>query len=980
VIDQWPEALLVQDEQSRFVVVNDAASRRLGYSREELLTMTGRDLNPDFPLELENSTKGGGGSVFQSQYTAKNGEKHPIEASASIFEANDQKTALTLARGLSDPKPIENTLRFVADPREGPNFLAALARHVGETLGVAYAFISRLADEAETAESVAFYAKGEITPNIRYSLDGTPCECVSAKRTCSYARDVQARFPNDRMLVDMGVESYAGTPLWDSTGKAIGLIAIMDVAPFHNETAVTQLLQLVAPRAAAELERSDCDRQLHVREQEFRSLAENLPDIVIRYDRECRRTFVSPSYERVTGLSPDAAIGKSPLELWSKSNNNKEALAFQAHLQKVMETGQACEWEMNWTTADQGSITFEVRGVPEFGSDSQIKGVLTVSRDVTARRVMETQLRMAASVFEAAREGIVITDPSGRILDVNPAFSRISGHSRDEVLGKSWNLFASGLQNRSSHRNIRSGLSAKGAWAGEVLNRRKSGELYTARLDAVAVNDDAGTPKYYVGIFSDISELKQHERHLQHIAHHDALTGLPNRLLLTDRLSQAIALAKSAGRMLAVLYFDMDGFKPINDNHGHEMGDRMLNLIASRLSENLREDDTVARIGGDEFVVLLTISNVAECEAAARRLLDVINQPIMLDGHSLGLSASMGISLYPDDKNDDADILLRYADQAMYFAKAAGRNQFVFFGSQARPKIKGDDQMIHDLRQALNQSQISVHYQPIIDMTTGRVVKAEALVRWRHPARGAVPPSEFIPVAENGGLIHEIGDLVFKEAARVAQSWNRRAVKSAGEHKRVSVNRSPRQFFGREGVTGWVRHLVEQDIPGHFLGIEITESLLLDDQPNVIAQLNQLRALGVAVSLDDFGTGYSALSYLKKFDIDYLKIDRSFVRDIVNDASDRAIVEAIIAMAKRLGIKLIAEGVETCEQANLLAAVGCDLVQGFFYAKPMPEAEFFDFVLAPPHSFMALGEAERAATSNAPSFGRRDGRGLSEAI
>jgi EAL domain-containing protein (putative c-di-GMP-specific phosphodiesterase class I) len=323
--------------------------------------------------------------------------------------------------------------------------------------------------------------------------------------------------------------------------------------------------------------------------------------------------------------------------------------------------------------------------------------------------------------------------------------------------------------------------------------------------------------------------------------------------------------------------------------------------------------------------------------------LDCISQPITVDEHRLYLSASIGISRFPDDGSSDADILLRYADQAMYQAKSAGRNQFLFHGDAPLSHALSDTEIIHDLRLALDKKQISVYYQPIIHLVTGQVVKAEALARWPHPEKGMIPPAEFIPAAENAGLIHQIGDLVFEQSVRVADIWNKQTASLPNEPKRISVNLSPRQFYHRDGVSTWVRHLLQKKIPGELITVEITEGLLLEDRPEVLEQLNQLRKMGITLSLDDFGTGYSALSYLKKFDIDYLKIDRSFICHVTDDSNDRAIVEAIIVMAKRLGIKLVAEGVETRAQAALLSDVECDMAQGFWYAKPMPEEEFLKF-------------------------------------
>jgi diguanylate cyclase (GGDEF)-like protein/PAS domain S-box-containing protein len=680
-------------------------------------------------------------------------------------------------------------------------------------------------------------------------------------------------------------------------------------------------------------------------EQAFRSLAENLPDLVIRYDENCRRTFISPNYKHFTGLESQEALGKSPLECWLLPKGRQEAANFQTHLQQVLDSGRPEEWEFISSKAGGETVTLEFRAAPEFGPDGRTTGVLTVGRDITTRRTMEQQLRTAASVFDTAKESIIITDPRGRIFDTNPAFSTITGYARDEVLGRRPHMLAQEQHNLSFYRNIWLSLRKEGSWSGEFVGQRKNGEHYHAHLNIVAMHDQKGKQNYYIGIFSDITPLKLHEQQLQHIAYHDALTGLPNRLLLSERLSQAIGQARLNDKMLAVLYLDLDGFKPINDNFGHEMGDRVLVEVAHRISDSLRDSDTVARLGGDEFVALLTdISGLSECELAARRLLDSITQPIILDGHRLILSASIGISRYPEDGSADADILLRYADQAMYLAKAAGRNQFLFYGDDPRSQALSNTQIIHDMRLALDQEQISVHYQPIIHMATGQLVKAEALARWKHPEQGMIPPSEFIPAAENAGLIHRIGDLVFEQSVRVAHTWNKRTSLAPGEPMRISVNLSPRQFFHRDGVSNWVQHLMEREISGDIVTVEITEGVLLEDRPEVLDQLNQLRDMGITLSLDDFGTGYSALSYLKKFDIDYLKIDRSFVRHITDDPNDRAIVEAIIVMAKRLGIKLVAEGVETRSQAALLAAADCDMAQGFWYAKPMPEAEFLAFV------------------------------------
>jgi diguanylate cyclase (GGDEF)-like protein/PAS domain S-box-containing protein len=1189
-VNQSSELLFITDSISmRFSIVNDATCRSLGYSREELQNMSYAEIDPNFSVETIRQTiltaEIGKPHVLETLHRRKDGSIFPVQLNGSFFENNGIRYAIGFTHDISERKRTENTLRFIAKHGGEPNFLPDLARHLSEALSVTCVVFERLSDEQCNPETIVFCANGTVLPDIHHALGDIPWDHFS-DNGCFYPEGMLALLPKGSLLGDMGVDSCACLPLQDSTGRPIGRVAVMHSAPLRDQDAVMQLLQIVAPRAAAELERAESDRQLRLREQEFRSLAENSPDNIIRYDRECRQIYANPSVvetlmallgrnpmgetpseaypdgsfreydaalrrviatgrvedfafmlpdrgegaqyhmirmapeknpagevigvvafgrdittiregehrlrrfvdslpglaysfhlspdghgtipylsagvEALYGLKPeeaegdmdtlynlmhpqdrpriDAALAESaqtlapihvefricppdlPLRwidahavpesqadgslIWygimlnvtdrkqaqhriylleyamermrdgsvlidrqgrildinrglcdmlgyEKSdllggtmfdlNPNFTPETWDAHWDAVIGNGGVMQIETSNRTRDGYDIPTEV-SISLFDYQGENYNLSTI-RDITERRQNEAQLRMAASVFEAATEGITITDPTGRILDTNPAFSRISGYSRDEVLGKPPSILASGRHDQAYYQAMWQSLLSTGTWSGEIINRRKSGELYTEQLNIVTVADVSGKTKYYIGIFSDISLLKQHEQHLEHIAHHDDLTGLPNRLLLTDRLSHAIAQSHRNEQMLAVIYLDLDGFKPINDNHGHELGDRVLVEIARRLTESLRTSDTVARIGGDEFVVLLAgISDIGECEFTAHRMLEMIARPIMLEDHTLNVTASIGICLYPNDAQDDPDTLLRYADQAMYLAKSAGRNQFVFYDSYAQSNAQNHSQTIYDLHQAIKQNQISVHYQPILDLTTGRITIAEALARWHHPRRGMVPPAEFIPAAENGGLIHEIGDLVFRHAADTAQTWNNLGILRTDEQPHISINRSPRQFLNRNGINSWKTILNENGISGELVNIEITEGLLLDNRNEVLQQLKQMHALGMAISIDDFGTGYSSLSYLRKFNIDYLKIDRSFVQDIAEDPDDRAIVESIIVMAKRLGIKTVAEGVETHEQAEILKKSGCDMAQGYLFARPMPKAEFLEFI------------------------------------
>jgi diguanylate cyclase (GGDEF)-like protein/PAS domain S-box-containing protein len=926
LVENLPDNVARWDTKGRFLYINPTLESCLSISNEEILGKTISDLNPDIAHEVVSSTAN----------VAATGKPAFIQhLSVLRVNAKTQFHDLKLVPEFDDDGRVTSVLglgRDMTDFYRAQEIIAASERE------------TRLLQRAINASTDSIFITS--LPDRIISVNDAAC------RSLGYSRDELINMKIEDIDHDFSPERMKPTASQIQSDQARSfethlrtkdghIFPVEIVSTSFDDNGKTFMISVARDIS----ERKKSEQALSLSEQAFRSLVENLPDLVIRYDENCRRTFTSPSYERFIGQDGQEVLGKSPLEHWLLPTGRQGAIRFQSHLQQVLDSGRPQEWELISTKANGERATLEFRAAPEFGSDGRVTGVLSVARDITARRAMEQQLRTAASVFDAAKEGIIITDTSGRIFETNPAFSTITGYTRDEVLGLRPSSLASDQHDRSFYRSIWLSLRREGTWTGEIVNRRKNRERYYMQLNIMAMHDENGKPSFYIGIFSDVTSLKLHEQQLQHIAYHDALTGLANRLLLSDRLSQAITRAYRSGKMLAVLYLDLDSFKPINDNFGHEMGDRVLVEVAHRLSNSLRGSDTVARLGGDEFVALVAdIPDLSECELTAQRLLDSITQPIILDGNRLTLSASIGISRYPADGSDDTDILLRYADQAMYLAKAAGRNQFLFYGDDSRSQTLNNTQIIHELRLALDQDQISVHYQPIIDITTGQVVKAEALARWKHPEQGMIPPSEFIPAAEITGLIHRIGDLVFEQSVRVAQIWNKRANSPQSELMRICVNLSPRQFFHRDGMSRWAQHLMERNIAGELLTVEITEGLLLEDRQEVLCQLNLFRNMGISISLDDFGTGYSALSYLKKFDIDYLKIDRSFVHNITDDANDRTIVEAIIVMAKRLGIKLVAEGVETRSQAALLAGVDCDMAQGFWYAKPMPEDEFLTFV------------------------------------
>ncbi len=551
----------------------------------------------------------------------------------------------------------------------------------------------------------------------------------------------------------------------------------------------------------------------------------------------------------------------------------------------------------------------------------------------------ETRLQLAASVFTHAREGILITDAEGLIIEVNSTFSEITGYKREEVLGRNPSMLQSGRHDQLFFQNLWNKLIENGAWNGEIWNKRKNGEIYASIMTIGAVKDERGKTRNYVNLFSDITPIKEHQRQLEYIAHYDSLTSLPNRVLLSDRMKQALAQSHRSGKSLAVMYLDLDGFKPINDQYGHDMGDQMLIAIAQRLKAVLREGDTLARIGGDEFVLVLTeLDSPADSKAILERLLAAAAEPSHINQFLLRVSASIGVTLYPQDKVD-ADQLIRHADQAMYMAKQLGKNCYHLFDVDQDVAAKSQHETLENIRLALEQQQFKLFYQPKVNMKTGQVLGAEGLIRWQHPERGLIPPAEFLPVIENQPISLDLGQWVINEALRQIGIWQR-----AGLHFEISVNLSALQlqdpaFFTR------LANLLEQhaDVDPSHLGLEIVETSALADIAEVAAIMHSCISLGVGFAVDDFGTGYSSLTYLKRLPAVALKIDQSFVRDMLEDPDDLAIVKGVIGLAKAFHRKVIAEGVETVAHGERLISLGCELAQGYGIAKPMSAENFIDW-------------------------------------
>jgi diguanylate cyclase (GGDEF)-like protein/PAS domain S-box-containing protein len=558
-------------------------------------------------------------------------------------------------------------------------------------------------------------------------------------------------------------------------------------------------------------------------------------------------------------------------------------------------------------------------------------------RDITARKQAEESLRLAALVYENSSEAMVVTQADGTVMAVNPAFTRTTGYTASEVIGQNPRILASGRHDAAFYQAMWAALNTDGHWQGEIWNRRKSGEIYIEELSINTIFDQDGTPWRRVALFSDITQKKATEEQLWRQANFDPLTGLPNRRMFRDRLEQEIKKSHRANLPLGLLLLDLDHFKEVNDALGHQVGDVLLQEAALRISACVRETDTVARLGGDEFTIIVgELDSPESLERIAQSILDSLAESFRLGEEMVYVSASIGITLYPTD-GSDMEQLIKNADQAMYAAKHQGRNRYSYFLPSMQEAAQYRLRLANDLRHALPMQQFQVHYQPIVELGSGAVHKAEALIRWNHPTRGLVSPGEFIPIAEDTGLIIDIGDWVFRTAAEQLRHW--RAVYHAAFQ--ISVNKSPLQFkTARADHPAWSTYLQTLGLSGDSLVVEITEGLLMDGTMATHEKLLELRDAGIQVAIDDFGTGYSSLAYLKKFDIDYLKIDQSFTRNLAPGSDDLALCEAIVVMAHKLGLKVIAEGVETAEQRDLLVGIGCDYAQGYLFARPMPPEAF----------------------------------------
>ncbi|MDL0431897.1 EAL domain-containing protein [Marinobacter sp. TBZ242] len=686
-------------------------------------------------------------------------------------------------------------------------------------------------------------------------------------------------------------------------------------------------------------------------------VAATTPDMVVILDEAGRIEWVNASFEKHTGYLLADVRGRivrdflygpdtDPATIKRINQNLHRCVAFEEDILHYARSGMPY-WVHTYCTP-----IGEEQGVAP--------GFIATMTNISDRKHSERGLRIAASVFDRSHEAILITDRNNRILDVNPSFSRITGYQREEVLGLAPSILSSGRHSREYYESMWRSIEKTDHWRGEIWNRRKDGEEYVELLSISRVHLDEPGQYYHVAAFNDITALKNHAKELDRAANYDDLTGLPNRQLLEERMRTARAHADRQNRGLSVCYLDLDGFKGINDRLGHAVGDQALKTLAERLTRTLRSGDTVARIGGDEFVLLLQSDGH---EAVYQRILAVVGEPIAADGETINLTASLGITRYPDD-NTDEEGLIRHADQAMYSAKEKGRNQFHFFDPSLDAHRRERREKLTAISRALENQEFELHFQPQIRISDCTVVGFEALIRWNHPEKGMISPAGFLPTVENSHLEVPLGQWVVREAIHQLNTWLQ-----AGENLTVSINISACHLMDRsfaDFLTSYLHSHSELD-PG-LITLEVLESTALEDINRASNALEHCQKLGLKVALDDFGTGFSSLTYLRTLPVDLIKIDQSFVRNMLNDANDRAIVESVIFLAQRFSYPVLAEGVETMEQARNLRHMGCNYAQGYGFARPMPAREVLEWLS---HWKSSTGAGSRADLAKLISAAQR---------
>ena len=906
-----PEGVHILDELGNVIEANDSFCQHLGYTMAEILELSVYDFEASLsPEEIKSAIKKviSGHAKIETMHKRKDGTLVDVEIISSGVELDGKKCIFALSRDITERKKEHEALiesltfesNLIGSMLDGFSVLdkngvhmdvnPALCKMTGysreELIGVKEPFPYWPPEEYENIRSAFQETLTGLTRNFEFI----------------FMRKDGERFP---VIVSPFTvkDRYGNVVSYSATVKDITEIKQAEARIISSEKRFRRFFEM------------NSSTMLLIEPQTGKIVDAN--ESAANYYGYSQTDLIGMFIGNINLLSPDSISAEMQMAVDEKRNY--------FNFLHRLSSGEVRDVEVYATPIVSGGQ----------------KQLFTIVHDITDRKRAQDSMRVTASVFEITQEGIVITDSSNNIIDVNPAFTRITGYDRNEAVGKNPKILNSGRQDKSFFEAMWQSLDTQKSWRGEIWNRRKSGEIYPEMLSISALCDSDGKVLRHVAVFSDISHLKEHEAELTRVAHYDPLTGIPNRLLLADRMKQNISQTSRDQNMMAVCYLDLDGFKPINDTMGHEVGDAILVEVSKRIENTIRGGDTVARLGGDEFVILLLgLEKGEESQTTLERLLKSIAEPIMVQNQTMRVTASIGVSIYPND-NEDPDTLMRHADQAMYVAKESGKNRYHIYDVEMDKRARNQNTFLQSIRCALEQDQFELYYQPKINLRTKKLVGAEALIRWRHPERGVLPPSEFLRHIENTGLDIDIGEWVTKTALAQMEQWRKE-----GLSIEVSINISG-YHLESAGFVSKLKQLLflYPDLPASKLQIEVLETVALNDIKVVREIISSCRELGVSFALDDFGTGYSSLSYLNALPVDALKIDQTFVRDMLEDEGDRAIVAGVIALAKAFHRQTVAEGIETTAHIQVLEGMGCDIGQGYGIARPMPASELMKWKL-----------------------------------
>jgi len=952
IFDSIGEALFIQGEDRRFLDVNSSAEQMFGYPRASLIGQTHEFLITPGMLDLKaidqaiSAALEGTPQTFEALARSSSERIFPIEVRLHNASYFGRPVLIASAVDISERKNAELRLEVEHDLAQA--LAAGMQRD--EVLGELLKAIQRFPDLdagcvhwRQADGSYRLIAHQGVSPDFadqirhldaasplaRLALNGgTICNCEIPSEHCGGASILE-----NRAMQREGLDCLAALPI-KLEGQSVACLTLGSHQASGVLPSTLHSLEKLSGQFSQALHRLAAQEEARRLQANLSGLFDALTDFIFILGQDGRILHYNRAVAEDLGYGENTLKGKTVAAVHPA---NLREMAGEIMAEIISGRRYSCALPILRASGEQ--IMVETRVVNGYW-DGQ-PALIGISQDISERLMAEERQQLAASVFDNAHEGIMITDPKGRIIEVNATFTELTGYSRAEAVGQTPDLLKSGHHDPAFYEQMWQKIRDEGYWRGEIWNRKKSGEIFVEQLTISGVRNREGMLSNFVAIFSDITLLKQHQQRLEHLAHFDALTQLPNRMLLGDRMQLAKAQAERSGKMLAVCYLDLDNFKPINDQFGHSVGDYLLIEVAQRLKTCVRAGDTVARLGGDEFVLLITnLDDLRECDHAMARVISALSQPFRVSAQFVGISASIGVTLYPHD-GSDSDTLLRHADQAMYAAKQEGRNRYHLFDPENDRRARVRREEIGRIREGLANGEFRLYYQPKVNMREGVVIGAEALIRWQHPEHGLLLPGSFLPTLEGSELAIEIGHWVIQEVLRQIDAWHR----THGIDLSVSINIAGNhlQHPGFSRRLGELLATYPNVAPGQ-IELEVLETAALEDIQTTAELFAECRRLGVTFALDDFGTGYSSLTYFRRLPADMLKIDQSFIRNMLDDADDLAIVEGVIGLTHAFQRQVIAEGVETVEHGLVLLLLGCDMAQGFGIARPMPPEQLPDWI------------------------------------